>query len=504
MQGLSKAITIMIETLIAALVVLSPFAFGAVEEWAYTAIEIIAAVMTVLWLVKALVCRGESRIRFPWILMPVLLFIAYAAFQIVPLSKAHIRELSPTLYRLYAVQVKGYDKAAYLKDMEDKDYRYTFLQKNPYRTFFGKPVPQYDRTLSVYPKGTVQYLLKMISCLLIFFVMANTITTKEQMTRIVIVIIATGFLLAFIGIIQKLTDNGKLLWFRVPRHGGDIFGPYVNKNHFANYVGMIIPVTIGYIFSRIVHEFRRVQGDSFWLRVKNLLVGDFVYKIIMQLFLVAVMVTAVIMSHSLLGTLSVLYGILFIIAFMLIKNRKALFGIIAVLVIFIPMLISSSGAEMYIQQMYEKYMTFTDSERLRLDYLFDGMKMIRDYFWTGTGLGTFWVIFPKYQTTAMGYLVDFAHNDYLQLYIETGVVAATLLIGSFILYVIANLVPLLIARDKRSVHYLMFGVIVGMIVMMMHSVGEFNFHIPANAVLFTILAALIWTMHRAQKHKVRR
>jgi len=503
-HALSKIISVLIEVLIAALILLLPFAFGAVEEWAYTAIEIIAAVMTLLWLIKLLVSRGEQRIRFPWILIPVLLFLAYGAFQLVPLSRDAVRELSPAAYRFYAVQIAGYDKAVYLKNMDERDYRYTFMKTNPYRTFLYRPVSRYDRSLSLYPRSTEQYLLKIISCLLIFFVMVNTLTTKEQLSRIVLVIIAAGFLLAFIGILQKLTWNGKLLWFRVPRHGGDPFGPYVNKNHFANYVGMIIPVAIGYIFSRIVHEFRRVQGDVFWLRVKNLVVGDFVYKIIMQLFLVAVMVTAVIMSHSLLGTLSVLYGLLFIVAFMLIKNKKALFGIIAVLIVFIPMLISSSGAEMYIRQMYEKYMTFTDSERLRLDYLFDGIKMVRDYFWTGTGLGTFWLIFPKYQTTALGCFVDYAHNDYLQLYIETGVIAATLLTGSFVIFIIINLVPLLVAREKRSVYYLMFGIIVGMIVMLMHSVGEFNFHIPANAVLFVILAGLIWSMHRAQKHKSRR
>jgi O-antigen ligase len=504
MRTLSKAVTVIIEALIAALILLSPFAFGAVEEWAYTTIEIIAAVMTALWLVKVLLEKGERRIRVPWILVPVCIFIAYAAFQIVPLSKSHIKKLSPSLYRLYAVNVNGYDAAEFLKHMDEKDYRFAFLGNNPCRTFLGRPVDAGHRTLSVYQKSTAAYLLKMISCLLIFFVMVNTLTTKEQMRRIVIVVIASGFLLAFAGIIQKLTWNGKLLWFRVPRHGGDPFGPYVNKNHFANYVGMIIPVTIGYVFSRIVHEFRRVQGNTFGLRLKNLVVGDFVYKIIMQIFLVAVMITAVIMSHSLLGTLSVLYGVLFIAAYMLIKNKKALLGIIIVLIVFIPLLISSSGAEIYIQQMYEKYMTFTESERLRLDYLFDGIKMIRDYFWTGTGLGAFWVIFPKYQSTGIGYFVDYAHNDYLQLYIETGIVAASLLIGSFILYIVVNLVPLILAREKRSVYYLMFGVIVGMIVMMMHSIGEFNFHIPANAVLFVVLAALIWSMHRTHKHKSRR
>ena len=49
---------------------------------------------------------------------------------------------------------------------------------------------------------------------------------------------------AVFGILQQVTFNGKLYWFREMRYGGIPFGPYVNRNHFAGFVELIIPVAL--------------------------------------------------------------------------------------------------------------------------------------------------------------------------------------------------------------------------------------------------------------------
>src|SRR6267142_418198 len=47
-----------------------------------------------------------------------------------------------------------------------------------------------------------------------------------------------GFFVAGVGILQHLTFNGKLYWFREMRYGGIPFGTYVNRNHFAAFAAL--------------------------------------------------------------------------------------------------------------------------------------------------------------------------------------------------------------------------------------------------------------------------
>jgi len=501
---MTTLLSALVEILLVALVIFTPFAFGSVETWAFTTIEIISGVLFLVWLVRLFVERDWKAVRAPWVLAPAAVIIAFVLFQLVPLPRETIRELSPATYKLYASNIKGYDANYYIQNLDQKDYRFSWLQYKPYKAFLWRPVKNGERPLSIFPPSTIEYLLKLLALCAVFLVTVNMLTEKEQMRRLVIAIICAGFFLAFIGILQKLTWNGRLLWFRTPRYGGDPFGPYVNKNHFANYLAMIIPVTVGYIFSSVVHQFRRVQGDTFGLRLKNLMVSDFIYKIVMQIFVVAVMITALIMSHSLLGIVSLIYGLLFIVAYMFIKSKKALMGIVLVLIVFIPILISSSGSAIYLQDMFEKFIQMSESERQRINFFVDGLKIVNDYPVTGTGLGTFWRIFPKYQATAKEFLIRFAHNDYLQLFTEVGIIAAAIVIVSAVVFVLMQIFPLLFNREKRSFFFLMFGVNVGIIVMLMHSIGEFNFHIPANALLFVILCALIYNMNRQRKDQALR
>src|SRR5258708_10618481 len=53
-----------------------------------------------------------------------------------------------------------------------------------------------------------------------------------------------GFVVCILGILQHLTFNGKLYWFREMRYGGIPFGPYVNRNHFAGFVELILPLAL--------------------------------------------------------------------------------------------------------------------------------------------------------------------------------------------------------------------------------------------------------------------
>jgi len=53
-----------------------------------------------------------------------------------------------------------------------------------------------------------------------------------------------GFLVSIFAILQHLTSNGKLYWVREIRYGGMPFGPYVNRNHFAGFAELVLPLAL--------------------------------------------------------------------------------------------------------------------------------------------------------------------------------------------------------------------------------------------------------------------
>src|SRR6202041_4126385 len=59
-----------------------------------------------------------------------------------------------------------------------------------------------------------------------------------------------GFAVALLGIIQHFTSEGTIYWFRELPRGGDVFGPYVNRNHFAGFVELVAPVGLALLVFR--------------------------------------------------------------------------------------------------------------------------------------------------------------------------------------------------------------------------------------------------------------
>lgn len=113
----------------------------------------------------------------------------------------------------------------------------------------------------------------------------------------------------------------------------------------------------------------------------------------------------------------------------------------------------------------------------------------RDFPLLGVGLGNFQEVFPRYQPPAAGQdFYDYTHNDYLQLLAETGLIGFLLLVGC-----IAGVL-------RRAAHFWsevtseqrlwLAGILTGIVAMLLHSLVDFNLHIPANALLFVTLLAL--------------
>jgi O-antigen ligase len=110
--------------------------------------------------------------------------------------------------------------------------------------------------------------------------------------------------------------------------------------------------------------------------------------------------------------------------------------------------------------------------------------------WTGTGLGTLQTVYPRYATFYDGLIVDHAHNDYLELLADTGVIGGLCVLGFLAILLWQARSNLRVAPTcmARSFYIGASTACVGLLV---HSFVDFNLHIPANTLLFLLLACLL-------------
>src|SRR2546425_12496252 len=104
------------------LIFFTPFAFGAVQPWAYTVMEVVIFALVIVWMIKLMIVRrqGLGVRRTPNInrltpyALPLTLFIAVSTFQLVPLPPELLRIVSPKTYETYRQILPGWpDKVPY-------------------------------------------------------------------------------------------------------------------------------------------------------------------------------------------------------------------------------------------------------------------------------------------------------------------------------------------------------------------------------------------------------
>jgi O-antigen ligase len=107
----------------------------------------------------------------------------------------------------------------------------------------------------------------------------------------------------------------------------------------------------------------------------------------------------------------------------------------------------------------------------------------------GSGLGTFASIYPGLESWGEPINVFHAHNDYLEYLSELGIVGMSMLLGG-ILLILVNSFLFWKERRHREVKGLALGGMVATICILLHSITDFNLHIPANMMLFSIVVSL--------------
>ena len=430
----------------------SILAFGAVQPPAYTAVEAALFLLSAMVLIKQ---TGDGKIDLA-VPLWVLPFLGLVLIQMIPLPGKIVSWLSPN--RLF------FDVQAALA-----------------------PEAAHWATLSIYPHNTLFGFFKLLAYLAAFILAAYSFEPREGRSVLAPGLLVLGTLEAGYGIVQYLTGYQKIFGFTKQFYTEEATGTYINHNHFAGLLELVIPFAAMMVFYNL--QSRPGQGGAERWRGRPGRSG-LDPRIVFYAFILVLLLVGVVFSHSRMGMFSVLTSLILMGLLGLLGEGRRAWMIITLLVIACSMtyavwigldpvvkrfeLISPGGIE-------NPYSRFSIWKQV------DGI--VKDYPGVGTGLGTFAVAFRRYQTSLLDLQVDHAHNDYLEVATDTGITGALLLFVPILWLLVKMILAYAGARNpyRRSVLLACIGSATALLI---HSTMDFNLQIPANALVFAVVLGI--------------
>ncbi len=436
------------------LLIFSPLAFGTVEPWSLAVMEFLCLSALMIFLVGNR--RGKDRLLYevPG-LLPISLLLGYVLLQLVPMPPGMLKIVSPGAYALYSDTAWIADPAAWC-------------------------------SISINKRATLSEFFRLSSYAAFYILTVQLLTRKELLKKTVWTVIAFASVLAFFGMIQHLLWNNKIYWIRELTQGGTPFGPYVNRNHYAGFIDMVVPLAAGLFIYYRPRYFKEALKDRAVEAFSNPRTNLYV----LLGFSCVLMVTSVFLSLSKGGILSLCLSLFFLAGVIRLRGRE---GRGWLLVAFVLTLAFYSVGWFGWERIFERFTVLRDARGTitdaRTDIWRDSLGIIKDFPVTGAGLGSYIRIYPKYRSVSAEGIVDHAHNDYLELFSEGGAVAV-MLFGWFAAVVIYKAYDAFrVRRDRYSV-LLFVGAVSGIVSMLVHSLTDFNLHIGANGLYFFFLMGL--------------
>jgi O-antigen ligase len=415
-------------------IILSALAYGTVHYWALALFFLGAVTIAVLWLIDSW-NLGSFRISRNVLQLPLIGIFLLGVFQLLPLRH-------PPDVGTHSIPLV--------------------------------------RSLSLDPYST-RFILIQVAALLIYFAAALVFTDTPKRLRLLVRTIAVfGFFLAIFGLTQSFTSPDKVYWMRdMPQ--SQAFGPFINRHHFAGYMELALALPLGLVFTGAIEKEKK-----------------FIY-----LFAAGLMAVALVMTNSRGGIISLLAELLFLVATMGLRRRRhkkghakrrpriksaaMKAGLALALVVALFGGVVLLGGEDALTRMVGSVNT-EDPSTGRAHFWSVTVDIIKTHPWLGIGLGAFGVVYTGYDSRNGLYRLEQAHNDYLQVLSDGGIIGA--LIG---LFFVVNLFRMGFSRrDSRDDFRrgVATGAMAGCFAVLVHSFFDFTLHTPANALLFLVLAAL--------------
>ena len=393
---------------IASLLLFCPLAFGAVEPWAIFILQSVTTILFIVWMF-ARMRADQPAILWTPIFPPMLAFGALICVQLLP-------------------GVSSYRHATY--------------------------------------SGLLLYVAYGLAC----FLITQTLTRTTHIRKLATAAAAYGTAVAMFAVLQSLSSNGKIYWLRTPRFGGWIYGPYVNHNHYAGLMEMLVPIPLVFAFSRYA------RGKERWAAASA----------------AAFMGATIFLSGSRGGMIAFAVQISIFLCFLFRERTagRATFLMTTFLVVSLVSVAWIGGSDVTARLSTintSKHSELSNDIRFKINR--DSLHMFAQRPILGWGLGTFETVYPQFRSFYTDLLVDKAHNDYLQLLAETGAGGFAIMIW-FLVAGFRAAWPKIRQWPSNVNGAVALVAVVGISGILVHSLVDFNLEIPANALLFYVLCAV--------------
>jgi O-antigen ligase len=414
------------------IVVFAALAHGVVEPWSIFVLELATAVLATLWMVKAVADKNLTIV------------------------------LPQTIWPLAALILLGFAQSVSWND--DAGVR---------------------QSLSLDVENTRGTVLVLCSLMAISVLAANFLTGAGRLLTLTRFLVFFGGVMGVFGLVQHFSGSSNIYWLR--HAGSSAFGPFFNRDHFAGYMELLIATPVALIATGYVRgEKRLVYGiAAMFMGVSAIFTlsrGGMISIFAEMIFIAAMSFRRkhLMTSHGGPGKVRMATGVVAVCAIL----TAIIMGVIWI------------GAEPVINRLATGDPNSSDLSKAQTFYTIRGeiwentWTMIRNNPLMGVGLGAFETAYPIYTTeTGMHGVTAEAHNDYLQILADAGVIGAVIALWFIVALFRA------IARGVRStdplVAALALGGGAGLFGLLVHSVFDFNLHLPSHAMVFLLLSMVI-------------
>ena len=443
--------------LVVTLIGLGTLAFGAVYPWGF--LPLFAA--TALIGLAGIRHRGIRREVRPVAIGLVLLVVAVAA-QLLPIPRATLDALSPNTTGILVQYSLAFANGA--------------VDSTP---------------LSIDPRST-QIAMLALGALGLYLIGLPVLLDDRSLRRLPLALAIFAVPLALFGIYSREYNNGLMYWFWLPQDGGGggQFGPFVNRNHFAGWMLMAVCLLVGSLFGQVE---RASPGNGDPRRRRRLAWMSSAQANSLLLMGGAIVIATVSLFWAQSRSAIVGFGVAGIAFMWLALTRRRLSTTRRAIAVAVLCTAVLAGV---IRRGPVRLLEFFQDERSllsRLDAWRDGWDVVRDFPFFGTGLNTYSDVMLFYQLGNPGFHLAQAHNDYLQLLAEGGLLVAIPAAITIALLARAIQRNLRAARWQARGYWIRAGAAVGLLAIAVQEVFEFSLQIPADALLCCTLAAVALT-----------
>jgi O-antigen ligase len=340
--------------------------------------------------------------------------------------------------------------------------------------------------LSIRPAGTRLALACFVAFALFAIGLSRQLSTRRTV-HLVHGLLVLGVVVAVAGLVQKAAGVDRIYGFWTPNHRPyQIFGPFVNKNHYAGWMIMTLALALGYVYGGIATAMHEVRPG--WRNRVLWFSTPAANQLILAAVAIPVMVIALLMtlSRSGIGALGVALLLGGWAALRRVPGRPARRGVAVAYVVALVIAFSGwTGAGAVV----DRFGTAETSFQGRVGAWRDASRIVGDFPLVGTGVNTFGTAMIYYQTSRGGWW-DAAHNEFVQIAAEGG-----LLLGGAVLAALALFVRQVRRRLRDDApdsmgHWLRVGALTGLVAIGVQSFFDFSLQIPGNALLFALLVAI--------------